>query len=90
VKGSLFHGKFPDAISAGAAFTLCVCRYDADDFCSIDVAVAVGHILDTCTHDIFGRGLQCAGQVGLTGVVGMAVHASAKICTQRDGSQRNC
>jgi len=59
-------------------------------FCSIDVAVAVGHILDACTQDVFGRGLQCAGQVGLTGVVGMAVHASAKICTRRDGSQRQC
>lgn len=82
--------SFQIAISLGAVFHPCVCWYNAEDFCSIEVAVAVGHILDTCTHDIFGRGLQCAGQVGLTGVVGMAVHTSAKICTRRDGSQRQC
>lgn len=46
--------------------------------CSVDIAIAVGHILDQCTHEVAPYGLKASGQERANGNPDIVVHAVLK------------
>jgi hypothetical protein len=43
--------------------------------CSLDIAVAVGHILDACTHEVVPYGMKASGEKLANGNPNISVHA---------------
>jgi hypothetical protein len=52
----------------------CVVRL-LTDICSLDIAVAVGQILDACTHEVVPYGMKASGEKLANGNPNISVHA---------------